>query len=103
MLKLYFFTDRKKDLVKLQMGEYVSLGKVESVLKNHHLIDNICVYGESTKNYCIAFIVPQSDHLTKLAKNIGVTDKTFEDICDDPNVIKAVLHELETYGKQGKY
>jgi long-chain acyl-CoA synthetase len=24
---------RKKDLVKLQYGEYVSLGKVESVLK----------------------------------------------------------------------
>jgi hypothetical protein len=26
-------TFRKKDLVKLQYGEYVSLGKVESVLK----------------------------------------------------------------------
>lgn len=36
--------DRKKDLVKLQAGEYVSLGKVESALKNSSLIDNICVY-----------------------------------------------------------
>ena len=39
-----FQTDRKKDLVKLQAGEYVSLGKVESVLKNCPLIDNICAY-----------------------------------------------------------
>lgn len=36
--------DRKKDLVKLQAGEYVSLGKVESALKNCSLVDNICAY-----------------------------------------------------------
>lgn len=39
-----YFVDRKKDLVKLQAGEYVSLGKVEAVLKNCPLIDNICAY-----------------------------------------------------------
>lgn len=38
------FLDRKKDLVKLQAGEYVSLGKVESALKSCPLIDNICAY-----------------------------------------------------------
>lgn len=36
--------DRKKDLVKLQAGEYISLGKVEAALKNLPLVDNICVY-----------------------------------------------------------
>ncbi|KAJ7416588.1 long-chain-fatty-acid--CoA ligase 3 [Pitangus sulphuratus] len=36
--------DRKKDLVKLQAGEYVSLGKVEAALKNLPLVDNICAY-----------------------------------------------------------
>ena len=41
--------DRKKDLVKLQLGEYVSLGKVESQLKTHPLVENICVYGDSYK------------------------------------------------------
>lgn len=40
----HFLIDRKKDLVKLQAGEYVSLGKVESALKNCPLIDNICAY-----------------------------------------------------------
>lgn len=43
-LFLLYFVDRKKDLVKLQAGEYVSLGKVEAVLKNCPLIDNICAY-----------------------------------------------------------
>ena len=36
--------DRKKDLVKLQNGEYVSLNKVESILKlvNWDLFYTIC-------------------------------------------------------------
>ncbi|XP_076139104.1 long-chain-fatty-acid--CoA ligase 3a isoform X2 [Alosa pseudoharengus] len=45
--------DRKKDLVKLQAGEYVSLGKVEAALKNCPLIDNICVYANSDESYVI--------------------------------------------------
>lgn len=40
----FLFSDRKKDLVKLQAGEFVSLGKVEAALKNTPLIENICVY-----------------------------------------------------------
>ena len=43
--------DRKKDLVKLQFGEYVSLGKVEAVLKTCPVVDNVCIYGESSKSY----------------------------------------------------
>lgn len=39
--------DRKKDLVKLQLGEYVSLGKVEAQMKTSPLVDNICVYADS--------------------------------------------------------
>lgn len=50
--------DRKKDLVKLQFGEYVSLGKVEAVLKTCSVVENICIYGEPTKSYCVALLCP---------------------------------------------
>ena len=36
-----FFADRKKDLVKLQMGEYVSLSKVETAIKMCPLVDQV--------------------------------------------------------------
>ncbi|CAN7980470.1 unnamed protein product [Ixodes pacificus] len=36
--------DRKKNLVKLVHGEYVSLGKVETELKTCPVIDNICLW-----------------------------------------------------------
>ena len=43
---IYDPSRRKKDLVKLQSGEYVSLGKVEALLKTCSLVENICVYGD---------------------------------------------------------
>ncbi|KAI2656463.1 Long-chain-fatty-acid--CoA ligase 3 [Labeo rohita] len=60
--------DRKKDLVKLQAGEYVSLGKVEAVLKNCPLVDNICAYANSDESYVIGFVVPNQKQLLALAE-----------------------------------
>ena len=58
------FADRKKDLVKLQFGEYVSLGKVESEMKTCPLVENICVYGDPTKMFIIALVVPSAKHVS---------------------------------------
>ncbi|KAJ8921044.1 hypothetical protein NQ315_015840 [Exocentrus adspersus] len=94
--------DRKKDLVKLQAGEYVSLGKVEAQLKTCPLVDNICVYGESTQNYCVALIVPNQQHLNDLAAKKGIAGKCFEELCADPELEKYVLQELAEHGKKSK-
>ncbi|XP_037117441.1 long-chain-fatty-acid--CoA ligase 4 isoform X1 [Syngnathus acus] len=86
--------DRKKDLVKLQAGEYVSLGKVESALKNSSLIDNICVYANSDQNYVISFVVPNPKRLMQLAKQRGL-DASWEDICTHDDMEKEVLNEIK--------
>uniref|UniRef100_A0AAR5PEI0 long-chain-fatty-acid--CoA ligase n=1 Tax=Dendroctonus ponderosae TaxID=77166 RepID=A0AAR5PEI0_DENPD len=94
--------DRKKDLVKLQAGEYVSLGKVETQLKTCPLVDNICVYGESSKQYCVALVVPNQSNLMELATKIGMGDKNFEELCDLPEMEKAVANELAEHAKRAK-
>merc|ERR1712215_479141 len=66
--------DRKKDLVKLQGGEYVSLGKVEAQMKTNPLVDNICVYADSFRSNTIAFIVPIQEALERFAKNFITYD-----------------------------
>uniref|UniRef100_A0A668A4L7 long-chain-fatty-acid--CoA ligase n=1 Tax=Myripristis murdjan TaxID=586833 RepID=A0A668A4L7_9TELE len=86
--------DRKKDLVKLQAGEYVSLGKVESALKNCSLIDNICAYANSDQNYVISFVVPNQKRLTELAKQRGIVG-TWEEICTHPDMERDVLKEIK--------
>ncbi|KAK5645740.1 hypothetical protein RI129_004204 [Pyrocoelia pectoralis] len=86
--------DRKKDLVKLQAGEYVSLGKVETELKTCPIVDNVCIYGDSSKQYCVALVVPNQTQLNDLATKHGIANKSFDELCSLPKMEKAVLKEL---------
>ncbi|XP_020289226.1 long-chain-fatty-acid--CoA ligase 4 isoform X2 [Pseudomyrmex gracilis] len=94
--------DRKKDLVKLQLGEYVSLGKVESELKTCPVVENICVYGDANKAYTVALVVPNNHYLDEIASNLGITGKSFEELCSNPKIEKAVLQELVEQAKKCK-
>ncbi|XP_026704114.1 long-chain-fatty-acid--CoA ligase 4 isoform X2 [Athene cunicularia] len=93
--------DRKKDLVKLQAGEYVSLGKVEAALKNCPLIDNICAYAKSDQSYVISFVVPNQKKLTALAEQKGISG-TWVDICNNPTMEAEILREIKEVANKMK-
>ncbi|XP_054158100.1 long-chain-fatty-acid--CoA ligase 4-like [Oppia nitens] len=89
--------DRKKDLVKLQFGEYISLGKVEAELKNSRLVDNVCVYGDSMHSNLVALVLPNAKSVRKLAQELDLNqlnDKPLPELYDDRRVMDAVLKEL---------
>merc|ERR1711915_402799 len=94
--------DRKKDLVKLQFGEYVSLGKVESALKTCPVVENVCIYGDSSRSYVVALLCPDQNNLKKLAERLGKSSLDFPSLCRDKDMTGAVLRELVNYGKQLK-
>jgi len=48
--------DRKKDLIKLSGGEYVSLGKVEATLKQVSGVGAVTVFAKSDKDHCVAIV-----------------------------------------------
>ncbi|RWS22976.1 Long-chain-fatty-acid--CoA ligase 3-like protein [Leptotrombidium deliense] len=83
--------DRKKDLVKLQLGEYVSLAKVEAGLSNSELVDNVCVYANPKQKYVVALIVPNPKALSDLAKALGKNNLSHKQLCDDFQVNEVVL------------
>lgn len=64
--------DRKKNIFKLQQGEYVAAEKVQGVLKKCHIIDEVFVHGESTECFVIAFMTVHANHLIELASTINV-------------------------------
>jgi long-chain acyl-CoA synthetase len=94
--------DRKKDLVKLSHGEYVSLAKVECALLNCPIVDNICVYGNSHEGFCVALVVPNQKHLEKIAEEVGEKSRDMIDMCSNDQVTVAFLKKLQEHGKKDK-
>ncbi|KAG2642345.1 hypothetical protein PVAP13_2KG280300 [Panicum virgatum] len=94
--------DRKKDIVKLQHGEYVSLGKVESALTTSNYVDSIMVYADPFHNYCVALVVPSHQALEKWAQDSGINYKDFEELCQNDQAIKEVQQSLSKAAKAAR-
>ncbi|KAF8354661.1 acs-17 [Pristionchus pacificus] len=89
--------DRKKDLLKLAHGEYISLGKVETTLLTCPLVENICVYGDSQSDFLVALVVPNQKNVMEIAEKLGAATSKWESVCSNKDVNKAVLAELVSY------
>jgi len=94
--------DRKKDLVKLQAGEYVSLGKVEAAAKQSSFVDNTCVYADSFNSYCIILVVPAEKRLKEWAAENNLSKLSWEELCANPAAAKAVLTDIQAVCKAAK-
>ncbi len=49
--------DRKKNIFKLQQGEYVAAEKVEAVYSKSHLVSEFFLHGDSHQNFCVGILV----------------------------------------------
>ncbi|XP_066334992.1 long chain acyl-CoA synthetase 9, chloroplastic-like [Miscanthus floridulus] len=94
--------DRKKDIVKLQHGEYVSLGKVEAALSVCSYIDQIMIHADPFHNYCVALIVAAQSELKNWASKQGITYSDFSDLCQKQGTVKEVLQSLVKAAKQAR-
>ncbi|XP_024310208.1 long chain acyl-CoA synthetase 9, chloroplastic isoform X2 [Brachypodium distachyon] len=86
--------DRKKDIVKLQNGEYVSLGKVEAALAMSPYVENIMVHADPFHSYCVALVVAARNELEKWALQQGVTYTDFTELCQNKEAVQEVLGSL---------
>ncbi|XP_073256579.1 long-chain-fatty-acid--CoA ligase 4-like [Porites lutea] len=91
--------DRKKDLVKLSAGEYVSLGKVEASLAQSQYVETLCVYAESGYNYVVCLAVPRPKQLKALAVSLGIMTDDWAEQCRSKTITDAVLKDLQALGK----
>lgn len=52
------YVDRRKNVLKLSQGEFVALAKLESVFVASPLVAQIFLYGNSSRSYLLAVVVP---------------------------------------------
>uniref|UniRef100_A0A2I9LP62 long-chain-fatty-acid--CoA ligase n=1 Tax=Centruroides hentzi TaxID=88313 RepID=A0A2I9LP62_9SCOR len=90
--------DRKKDIVKLQHGEYISLGKIESELKSCHLVENICVFANSLHDFAVALVSPNRVQLQNLAKELDKERYSWEEMCRDAEIVRRVTESVVGHG-----
>ncbi|KAL4505874.1 hypothetical protein ABPG72_013635 [Tetrahymena utriculariae] len=93
--------DRKKNIFKLQQGEYVAPEKVENSYLKVRGIQEIFVYGDSLQSYCVAIAVLEKSFIEDLGKQKNITG-TYEELCQNPEIVSAVLASLEKQGRADK-
>lgn len=89
--------------MKLQAGEYVSLGKVEAALAQSQYVETVCVYAESAYNFVVCLAVPRPKQLKALAVSLGVLTDDWTEQCRNKAVTGAVLKDLQALGKARKF
>jgi len=81
--------DRKKDLFKGENGEYVSLSKVESLLKLSSYVEMPMAYGRTGAKSVIALICPQKQAVMAFADKQGLQGDLAQ-LCKHKEVIAEV-------------
>lgn len=70
-------------------------------MKTCAIVENICVYGDPSKNYCVALVVANEKVLLELAASLGIRGE-FEELCSNKVIEKAVLKELAEHAKKSR-
>ena len=69
--------DRKKDLVKLRGGEYVSLSKVEVAITKFPVVENCCLCASPSAEYTVVLICPNAKQI-KVRANLMKKNVPFD-------------------------
>ncbi|PSC70142.1 Long chain acyl-synthetase 4 [Micractinium conductrix] len=93
--------DRRKNIFKLSQGEYIAVEKIEGVLSESPLIDQVWVHGSRYESCLVAVVVPAKGKLQAWANEQGIQTAGWGELCGDSEVRRLLQKEIDTVGKQG--
>ncbi|KAI2797681.1 hypothetical protein BLOT_015404 [Blomia tropicalis] len=85
--------DRKKNFFKLSQGEFIAVEKLETAYIKSDFVSQLYVYGDSSRSYLVAIIVPEKDYLESWRLKNGIRGN-FHDQCKDKRVKDALIDDF---------
>ena len=102
--------DRRKNVLKLAQGEYISPERIENIYLSHlNYLAMAYVHGDSLQTFLVAIFAVQPDMFAPfaskvLSRTIEATDmEAIREACDDQRIRKAVMHDLDKVGRKNKF
>jgi long-chain acyl-CoA synthetase len=84
--------DRVKEIFKLSQGEYIIPAKLESVYSKSIYVNQIMIYGNSSKNNIIAIVIPDKKKCSEIL-NVSIEDLIKDN--KNKNLIELILKDFE--------
>ena len=86
--------DRRKNIFKLSIGEYVAPERLQELYKSVPGISDIFVTGNSLKAYIVGVVHSEEAELKRVAKGLGIEGE-YEELCENQEIINHFLKAIE--------
>jgi long-chain acyl-CoA synthetase len=90
--------DRKKDIIITAGGKNITPAYIENKLKFSAYIQDAVVIGER-RRYLVALVLIDEDNVTKFAQDHRIPFTTFQDLTQNPEIVRLVDAEIERVNK----
>ena len=87
--------DRMRSIFKLSQGEYIAAEFVTQVYEEAPLVNQIFVYGDSSRTCLVAVVVPKIKEVTKFVNKNTITNEEFAEICKRKDLNELLMNQLK--------
>jgi len=93
--------DRKNNLFKLSLGEYIAPDKLENIYQGSAFVSQCFIHGDSFKSSIVAIVCVDTFALSEWAREAALqSPDDVVALCSNPRVVKHVLDDMVHTGKQ---
>ncbi|KAK8840368.1 hypothetical protein M9Y10_030929 [Tritrichomonas musculus] len=94
--------DRMRSIFKLAQGEYVAGDLLGNFFEESPLIEHIFVYGDSSRQFLVAVVVPLRSEVARFLEKPKITDEEFKEACQSKSLNQRIMNDITEIANRKK-